>query len=130
MSALTALAAQVVNWVESEITAKWYIWYYRDSAIRGWQQIDEHLNLMKITDHGFQHDAKGVLPITVEYKDNYTIVEYKTFALKVCGRISVDEDLYSVCIWQVCVTLGVTEVHVLGTNTGHHVVPIGSTHIV
>jgi len=126
MSVLTAWAA---HWVESEITAKWYIWYYRDSTIRGWKKIDEHLDLMKITDHGFQN-AKGVLPITVEDNDNYTIVEYKTFTLKVRGRISVDEDLYSVCIWQVRVTLGVTEVHVLGTNTGHRVVSIGSTHIV
>jgi len=114
MSALTAVAAQVVNWV----TAKWYIWYYRDSAIRGWQQIDEHLNLMKITDHEFQN-AKGVLPITD--KDNYTIVEYKTFTLKVLGKISVDEDLYSVCIWQVCVF---SEVHMSWVTYWAYVVSI------
>jgi len=93
MSSLTAVAAQVVNGVEIEKTAKWYIWYYHDSAIKGWQQIDEHL--MKITD-----------------QDNYTIVEYRTFTLKVRGRISDIEDLYSVCIWQVCI---ISEVHVLVT---------------
>ena len=106
MSALTALAAQLVNWVESEITIKsranWYIWYYRKPATRGWKEIYEHLNqLIKITDHGFRENTKGALPVIVEYKDNYTIVEYSTFTLKIRGRMSVDEDLYSVCIWQV-----------------------------
>ena len=108
MSALTALAAQLVNWVESEITiklrAKWYIWYYRESATRGWKEIYEHLTdrLIKISDHAyeFRENTKGALPVA-EYEDNYTIVKYNTFTLKIRGRMSVDEDLYSVCIWQV-----------------------------
>jgi len=100
MSVLTALSAQLTNWAENEVKTKWYVWYYREPATRGWQEICGHYSdLIKITDQGILETEKTAkLPVEDRF---FTTVEYKTFTLQIRGMIPANEDLYSVCIWQV-----------------------------